>query len=102
MLDRRNAAGLATSLLLAAAIAAPAAAPATRESGPATTCHQYCGTGVPGRAIVRTELVPGSGAGFHWADAAVGFAVACGGILLIFLTVLGARRMRFRTAHGAS
>jgi hypothetical protein len=123
MLDRGSTAGLAASLVLAAAIVAPTAganrygpgrspqhAPATQQARPTGTCHQYCGTGASGRAsrpragraIVRTELVPSSDAGFHWADAAVGFAVACAGILLILLTLLGARHTRFRPAGGAS
>ena len=113
----------ATVLLLAAAILAPTAgagrygpgrtpgvALIRQESRPATTCHQYCGAGVPGRssrapagrAVVRTELVPSSDAGFHWADAALGFAVACGGILLVFLAVAAGRRTRFRPAGGES
>jgi hypothetical protein len=123
MSDQRRAARLVTVSVLAAAIVAPAAGanrygpgrtpqpvPAQREARPAATCHQYCGTGVQsrgsrapaGHAIVRTELIPSSDGGFHWTDAAVGFAVACGGILLVFLTLLGARRMRFRPAGGAS
>ena len=91
-------------------VRSPQPAPAQHASRPAGTCHQYCGTGAAGRAsrpaagraIVRTELVPSSDAGFHWADAAVGFAVACAGILLILLTLLGARRTRIRPAGGAS
>ena len=122
MLDRGSTAGLAASLALAAAIVVPTAganrygpgrgpqhAPATHQLRPATTCHQYCGTAAvrasrprAGRAIVRTELVPSSDAGFHWADAAVGFAVAWAGILLVLLTLLGARRTRIRPAGGAS
>jgi hypothetical protein len=122
MLDRGSTAGLAACLVLAAATVVPTAganrygpgrspqhAPATHQARPATTCHQYCGTAAgrasrprAGRAIVRTELVPRSDAGFHWADAAVGFAVACAGILLILLTLLGARRTRIRPAGGAS
>jgi hypothetical protein len=123
MLDRGSTAGLAASLVLAAAIVVPTAganrygpgrtpqhAPATHQTRPAATCHQYCGTGPAGRAsqpragraIVRTELVPSSDAGFHWADAAVGFAVAWAGILLVLLTLLGARRTRIRPAGGAS
>jgi hypothetical protein len=110
MSGQRKATWLATVSLLAAAIAAPAAGAARHESRAGSTCHQYCGVGVASRgsgapagpAIVRTELVPSSDAGFHWADAAVGFAVACGGILLVFVSVLVARRTRFRLARGAS
>jgi hypothetical protein len=121
MFGQRKTARLATVGLLAAGVIAPTAAgryipprspqpaPVQHQSRPAGTCHQYCGTGVAsgshapaGPAIVSTELVPSSGAGFHWADAAVGFAVACGGILLVFLTLIGTRRARFGAAGGAS
>jgi hypothetical protein len=121
MFGRRKTARLATVGLLAAGVIAPTAAgryipprspqpaPAQQQPRPAATCHQYCGTGVAsgsrapaGHAIVRTELVPSSDAGFQWADAAVGFAVACGGILLIFLALLGMRRARFGAAGGTS
>ena len=121
MFGQRKTARLATVGLLAAGVIAPTAgagiygpgspqpAPAQPQPRPAATCHQYCGTGVASgsrapavRAIVRTELVPSSDAGFQWADAAVGFAVACGGILLVFLTLIGTRRARFGAAGGAS
>jgi hypothetical protein len=117
---------LATMVMLAAAVLAPAAgagrygpgttsgATLTRQaSPPAATCHQYCGVAVaPGRgahapasrAVVQTELVPSADAGFQWADAAVGFgfAVACGAMLLILVAVRAGRRTRVRAAGGAS
>jgi hypothetical protein len=124
MLGHGKAARLATVSILAAAITVPTAgagrygpgripqpASAQPESHPAATCHQYCGTGVAARrgvrapashAVLRTELVPGSAAGFQWGDAAVGFAVACGGILLAALALLGVRRARLRPAGDAS
>ena len=118
-----QAARIAAVLLLAAAIVAPTAAanrygplrtpesaPARQEARSVSTCHQYCGPAVrrqgsrapAGPAIVKTELVERSDAGFHWTDAAVGFAVACGGLLLVSLTVLAGRRVRVRAAKSAS
>ena len=118
----RHVARLATVALLAAAALAPTAgAGRWGPSGPpraaaeqhatrqADTCHQYCGarkqTGVSQaptpHSLVRTELVPGSDA-FRWADAAIGFAAACGGILLVYLIVGAGRRMRIRHLGSAS
>ena len=84
------------------------AAPASRYSpgssagplGPAvapTTCHQYCdtvgstGSGKSTPVIVRTEIVHG---GFRWLDAAIGFGVACGLMLLVGGAVAARRRVR--------
>jgi hypothetical protein len=90
-------------------LAAPPQAAATQMTRPAATCHQYCSAAVQTRgsqapatrSFVRRELVPGS-AGFRWADAAIGFAVACGGILLVFLIVGAGRRTRIRHVGSAS
>jgi hypothetical protein len=113
---------LAAMALLVAAVLAPAAGAGrypfgtpestqTRQaSPPAATCHQYCGATAPSgaaqvlptHAVVQTELVPRSADAFRWADAAIGFAVACGAVLLVSLTVLAGRRARVRAAGGAS
>jgi hypothetical protein len=50
---------------------------------------------------VRTELVSTSG-GFHWADAAVGFAIGIGGMVVVLTIGTGRRRMRLRPANTAS
>lgn len=117
----RHTACFATVSLLAAAILVPAAGagrwgPAgppheamtqQRSYGP---CHQYCGTVTPireqkkapaARSLVRTELVSSSD-GFRWADAGIGFAAACAGMLLVFLALGAARRTRVRHASSAS
>jgi hypothetical protein len=104
---------LATVSVLAAAILAPAAsagrysitAPPQQKSQPVTTCHQYCRGALPSRtlpaasrrSLVRTELVSISG-GFHWADAAIGFAIGIGGALVILVIQTG-RRTRVRHAQ---
>ncbi len=118
----RRAGRLATVAMLAAAVLVPtagagrwwgsAALPPTaaeQSTRPTGTCHQYCGvrsqtsvSQAPAvRSLVRTELVPGSDA-FRWADAAIGFAVACSGILLLFLIVGATRRTRIRHVGSAS
>jgi hypothetical protein len=87
----------------------PGATTTVEPRPPRALCHQYCGAGVQthgsqtraARSLVQTELVPSSDA-FQWADAAIGFAVACGGILLVFLTLEASRRTRIRHARGAS
>ena len=119
MLDQiRHLAHLATVALLAAAVLAPTAGagrwgpagpPRTVASQPGTrpagTCHQYCGVGASraptGRAVIRTELVPSSDA-FRWVDAAIVFAVACSGVLLVLVVVGAARRTRIRRVESAS
>ena len=118
----RHAARLATVTMLGAAVLAstatagrygpagpPRTAAAQQESRTTGTCHQYCGAGVQTRgsqapavrSLVQTKLVPGSDA-FRWVDAAIGFAVACSGILLVFLIVGAGRRMRIRHLGSAS
>ena len=119
----RRAARVATGAVLAAAVVGPtagagrwggSAAPppttaAEQSTRPIGTCHQYCGvrsqtsgSQAPAvRSLVRTELVPGSEA-FRWADAAIGFAVACSGILAVFLIVGAGRRIRVRHLNSAS
>ena len=114
----RNLVRLATVALLAAAVLAPTAGagrwgpagpPRTvasqPETRPAGTCHQYCGVGAShaptGRAVIRTELVPSSDA-FRWMDAAIGFAVASSGFLLVLLIVGATRRTRIRHVGSAS
>jgi hypothetical protein len=50
-----------------------------------TTCHQYCGAARPSLSapiIVRTEPSSSAENGFRWLDAAIGFGVACGAMLL--------------------
>jgi hypothetical protein len=101
--------------VLAAAILAPAAgaarysiaAPPPQKAQPVATCHQYCTGAVPSggtlpdtnRSLVRTELVPTSG-GFHWADAAIGFAIAIGGVVVVLAVETG-RRTRVRHAQAS-
>lgn len=118
----RRAARLAAVALLAAAVlvptagagrwwgsAAPPPTAAQQSTRPIGTCHQYCGvrsqtsgSQAPAvRSLVRTELVPGSEA-FRWADAAIGFTVACSGILAVFLIVGAGRRIRVRHLNSAS
>lgn len=118
----RHVVRLATVAMLAAAVLAPtadarrswgsAAQPPTaaqQSTRPTGTCHQYCGvrsqTGgseaPTGRSLVRTELVPRSDA-FRWADGAIGFAVACIGVLLVLVIVGAARRTRIRRVERAS
>jgi hypothetical protein len=112
-----QAARLATVSVLAAAILAPAAgagrysiaAPPQEQSRAIATCHQYCNGAVPSggtlpttsHSLVRTELVSASG-GFHWADAAVGFAIGIGGMVVVLTIGTGRRRMRLRPANTAS
>lgn len=101
---------LATVSVLAAAILAPAASagrysiatPPQQKSQPVATCHQYCSGALPSggtlpatsRSLVRTELVSTSG-GFHWVDAAIGFAIGIGGAVVIVVIQTG-RRPRVR------
>jgi len=104
-----TAARLAAVSVLAAAILAPAAgagrysiaAPPSQRSGPVATCHQYCSGALPSggtlpatsHALVRTELVPAS-AGFDWTDAAIGFAIGIGAMVLVLAVGTGSRRLR--------
>jgi hypothetical protein len=116
----RHTACFATVSLLAAAILVPAAAAgrwgpagpphhATAQRQSNGPCHQYCSTiqriqgqkAPAAHSLVRTELVSSSDS-FRWADAGIGFAVACAGMLLIFLTLGAARRTRVRHASSAS
>lgn len=116
----RHIACLATVSVLAAAILVPAAAAdrwgpagpphqATAQQQSSRTCHQYCSTiqRIQGQkapavhSLVRTELVSSSNS-FRWADAGIGFAVACAGMLLVFLTLGATRRARVRHASSAS
>ena len=92
----------AVVLLVMAAAFAPAATAArdrARPSEPApTTCHQYCAAVPPMMfdpttpVVVRTHSAPASARGFHWREAMIGFAAACGAIAL----AVGARAARRR------
>ena len=100
---------LAAMTVLAAAILAPAAAagrysiaaPPTQRNEPVATCHQYCSGARPtggmlpatSHALVRTEFVPAS-AGFDWTDAAIGFAIGIGAMVLVVAVGTGSRRLR--------
>jgi S1-C subfamily serine protease len=100
---------LAAVSALAAVILAPAAsagrysiaAPPPQASQVAATCHQYCGfehyrTGslpAGSRSLLRTELVPAS-SGFDWTDAAIGFAIGIGAMVLVLAVGTGSRRLR--------
>jgi hypothetical protein len=54
--------------------------------------------------IVRTELVHGSDEKFDWLDAGAGFgfAVVSAAIVLLVVGVVRGRRLRSRSAKGAS
>jgi hypothetical protein len=102
----------ATVVLFAAAMLAPAAgagrynpaAPppivASTSQAP-ETCHQYCGFEhyarthrTTARPVIVRDLVSGSGGGFHWLDAAVGFgfaAISAAAVLLVVSVVSGRR-----------
>ena len=89
---------------LAVATLAPAAGAGHGRVG--TSCHQYCSSArQSGRApaathaLVRTELAPTSAA-FDWGDAAIGFAIGIGAMVLVLAVGTGSRRLR--TAHTAS
>jgi hypothetical protein len=100
---------LAAMTIFAAAILAPTAgagrysiaAPPTQRSEPVATCHQYCSGALPSggtlpatsHALVRTELVSTSG-GFDWTDAAIGFAIGIGAVVLVLAVGTGSRRLR--------
>ena len=100
---------LAAVSILAAAILAPAAgagrysiaAPPSHQGKPVATCHQYCNGALPSggtlpatrHALVRTELVPASN-GFDWSDAAIGFAIGIGAMVLVLAVGTGSRRLR--------
>jgi hypothetical protein len=100
---------LATVSVLAAAVLAPAAgagrysiaAPPPQKSQVAATCHQYCGVDhsygnnrpATSHSLVRTELLPTSG-GFDWTDAAIGFAIGIGAMVLVLAVGTGSRRLR--------
>jgi hypothetical protein len=104
-----TAARLAAVSVLAAAILAPAAgagrysiaAPPPHRGTPVATCHQYCNGALPSgetlpatsRALVRTELVPAS-SGFDWTDAAIGFTIGIGAMVLVLAVGTGSRRLR--------
>jgi len=72
-----------------------------QKATPVATCHQYCdGVRRSGRtrpeashALVRTELVPAS-AGFAWGDAAIGFSIGIGAMVLVLAIGTGGRRLR--------
>jgi hypothetical protein len=86
-------------------------------SAGATPCHQYCGSIASHRVVghgpdpllpeggtpivVHTKMVPSTDEGFHWLDAAIGFGVACGAMLLS-AGPLAARRRARATAAGLS
>jgi hypothetical protein len=104
-----SAARLAAVSILAAAILAPAAgagrysiaAPPPQRDEPVATCHQYCTGALPSggtlpaasHALVRTELVSASG-GFDWTDAAIGFAIGIGAMVLVLAVGTGSRRLK--------
>jgi hypothetical protein len=111
-----------TLLLLVAAFVAPAAiaghygpgysaAPEAREvsAPPPPPCHQYCGAaGIPlglskpsTPVIVRTKLVASVDRGFDWLDAAIGFGVACGAMLVSTGALVARRRARVAAAEVA-
>jgi hypothetical protein len=68
---------------------------------PVATCHQYCDgarrsgrtTPATSHALVRTELVSTS-RGFAWGDAAIGFSIGIGAIVLVLAIGTGSRRLR--------
>ena len=76
---------------------------------PLAICHQYCtsvdeylGLPRPGRPAPHIVTVT-SDSGFHWADAAVGFAAAVGLGLLAAGTIMVLRHSRVRqTGHESS
>jgi len=81
---------------------------ATPDRAPAsvTTCHQYCkaSSRISRRpVIVRTELIA-TRVGFRWPDAAIGFSVACGAMLVAAGAVVSfrARRSRRREVEAAA
>jgi hypothetical protein len=100
---------LAAMTILAAAILAPAAgagrysisAPPPQRNELVATCHQYCSGALPSggtlpatsHALVRTELVTAS-SGFDWTDAAIGFAIGIGAMVLVLAVGTGSRRLR--------
>lgn len=95
--------GLAAAILVPAAAAGrySIAAPPPQGSTPVATCHQYCGVGhaygntrlATSRSLVRTELVSSS-SGFAWGDAAIGFAIGIGAMVLVLAVGTGSRRLR--------
>jgi hypothetical protein len=72
-----------------------------QRATPVTTCHQYCDvarrserpTPATSHALVRTELVSTS-AGFAWGDAAIGFSIGIGAMVLALAIGTGGRRLR--------
>ena len=100
---------LAAVSVFAAAILAPAAgagrytiaAPPAQRNEPVATCHQSCNAALPSggtlpatsRSLVRTELVSSS-TGFAWGDAAIGFAIGIGAMVLVLAVGTGTRRLR--------
>jgi hypothetical protein len=99
-----------TAALLAVLVVVPAAsagrfgpgssAASTRPRVSASTCHQYCGAVRPRVSapstplIVRTETVATSDRSFQWLDAAIGFGVGCGVMLLAASAFIVKRRAR--------
>jgi hypothetical protein len=76
-----------TTLLLVTA-ALVAVATDGRFSQAAAPCDPWQSTQ---RAVVRTELVPGSSGGFDWLDAAVGFGLGIVSVALVLVVVAGYR-----------
>ena len=78
-----------------------------QRATPVATCHQYCDgvrrsgrtTPATSHALVRTELVSTS-AGFAWGDAAIGFSIGIGAMVLVL--AVGARSRRLRAANTAT
>jgi hypothetical protein len=102
----------ATPLLLAAALFAPSATagyhrpgtPSRVGSRHATPCHQYCGVArrqspkLSAPVIVRFER---AARGFQWSDAAIGFGVGCGAMMLGAGALLARRRARLVATNTA-
>jgi hypothetical protein len=73
---------------------------------PRGTCHQYCSSvdqhlsQRPVLTTVRPRIVTvGAGGGFNWSDAAIGFGVACGLMLLSLGSLLLRRQAGIRQAR---
>jgi hypothetical protein len=72
-----------------------------QRATPVATCHQYCDgarrsdrpTPATSHALMRTELVSTS-AGFAWGDAAIGFSIGIGAMVLVLAIGTGSRRLR--------
>jgi hypothetical protein len=76
-----------------------------RPRATAATCHQYCGAARPSISapvIVRTAVLSAPESGFEWLDAAIGFGVACGAMLLAAGAYTIKRRARAVPAETAS